>query len=125
MENLHLPYQISLPFTIGLGTVEMFAGLMVLIPRFRRGAGRSLLCCWSASSFISASTIRPWWGRIAPAFPWLKRAINPWFFPEDGAMIAVLCPGYRLGQAILFQAWRLLCCLAHARYLRQSASGRR
>ena len=35
MENLHLPYQISLPFTIGLGTVELFAGIMVLVPRFR------------------------------------------------------------------------------------------
>src|SRR5271165_4101603 len=39
MEHLHVWYQISLPFTIGLGTVEMFAGLLVLIPRFRKWGG--------------------------------------------------------------------------------------
>ncbi len=87
MENMHVWYKISLPFTIGLGTVELAAGLMVLIPRFRRWGGiivTFLLACFIVYIAINYKALV---GQDCSCFPWLKRAINPWFFPEDGVMM--------------------------------------
>ena len=89
MENLHIPASISLPFTVGLGTVELFAGIMILIPRFRRWGGiiGSLLLVafigyigWNYNALV---------GQDCSCFPWLKRAVNIWFFPEDAAMLGL------------------------------------
>jgi uncharacterized membrane protein YphA (DoxX/SURF4 family) len=112
MENMHVWYKISLPFTIGLGTVELAAGLMVLIPRFRRWGG--IIITFLLASFIVYIGINynALVGQDCSCFPWLKRAINPWFFPEDGAMalasiIAAVWakPSYsKRGAAVLFAA---------------------
>ncbi len=120
MENLHIWQSISLPFTIGLGTVELFAGLMLLVPRFRRWGGilGSLLLVsfiayigWNYNALV---------GQDCSCFPWLKRAVNPWFFPEDAAMLglAVLAgmwakPSYsKRGAAVLFGACAVFAAIA-------------
>src|ERR1700722_3318767 len=36
LEELLFPYQYSLPFTLLLAVGEMFGGVMILVPRFRR-----------------------------------------------------------------------------------------
>jgi hypothetical protein len=87
MENLHLPYQISLPFTVGLGTVELFAGLMVLVPRFRRWGGSIATLLLLSFTIYIGINYNALVGQDCSCFPWLKRAVNIWFFPEDGAMI--------------------------------------
>jgi len=87
MENLHVPYQISLPFTVGLGTVELFAGLMVLIPRFRRWGGSIATLLLLSFMIYIAINYNALVGQDCSCFPWLKRAVNIWFFPEDGAII--------------------------------------
>ena len=87
MENLHLPYQISLPFTIGLGTVELFAGIMVLVPRFRRWGGAIATLLLLSFMIYIGINYNALVGQDCSCFPWLKRAVNVWFFPEDGAMI--------------------------------------
>jgi uncharacterized membrane protein YphA (DoxX/SURF4 family) len=96
MENLHLWYQISLPFTVGLGTVEMFAGLLVLIPRFRRWGGTILSLLLVSFIVYIGINYNALVGQDCSCFPWLKRAVNPWFFPEDAVM---------LGLALLATMW--------------------
>ena len=87
MENLHVWYQVSLPFTIGLGAVEMFAGLMVLVPRFRRWGGSiATLLLLSFMVYIGIN-YNALVGQDCSCFPWLKRAVNIWFFPEDAALV--------------------------------------
>lgn len=87
MENLKVWHAVSLPFTIGLGTVELFAGLMVLIPRFRRWGGTiTTFLLLSFMAYIGYH-YKELVGQDCSCFPWLKRAVNVWFFPEDGAMV--------------------------------------
>jgi len=112
MENMHVVYQISLPFTVALGTVEMFAGLMVLIPRFRRWGGTIVSLLLVSFIIYIGINYKALVGQDCSCFPWLKRAINPWFFPEDGVMLlfSVLAtvwakPSYsKRGASVLFGA---------------------
>jgi uncharacterized membrane protein YphA (DoxX/SURF4 family) len=89
MENLHVYSSVSLPFTLALGTVELFTGIMLLIPRFRRWGGiiASLLLI-SFMGYIGLN-YNALVGQDCSCIPWLKRAVNIWFFPEDAAMLIV------------------------------------
>jgi uncharacterized membrane protein YphA (DoxX/SURF4 family) len=112
MENLHIPYQISLPFTIGLGVVELTAGILVLVPRFRRWGGTIASLLMVAFIGYIGYNYNALVGQDCSCFPWLKRAVNPWFFPVDGAMLAVALlaavwakPSYsKRGAAVVFGA---------------------
>jgi hypothetical protein len=112
MENMHLWYQVSLPFTVALGTVEMFAGLLVFIPRFRKWGGTIVSLLLVSFIIYIGINYKALVGQDCSCFPWLKRAINPWFFPEDGAMLllSVLAtiwakPSYsKRGAGVLFGA---------------------
>jgi len=55
LEELLFPPQYSLPFTLLLSVGEIFGGVMILIPRFRRWAPRSRLSCWWVSWATSES----------------------------------------------------------------------
>lgn len=88
LEQLLVPYQLSLPLTLGLAVVETFAGVLVLVPRFRRWgawlAGALLLAFMIYIGFNYSSLL----GKDCSCFPWVKRAIGPAFFVEDAAMLA-------------------------------------
>ncbi len=89
MTNLKLPQAISIPFAIGLGTVETFTGLLFLIPRYRRWAsylGVVLLLAFMAYIGYFYNDLR---GADCSCFPWVKRAVSPAFFVEDGAMLVL------------------------------------
>jgi uncharacterized membrane protein YphA (DoxX/SURF4 family) len=87
-EQLLIPAQFSMPLVLTLGVVETLAGVLVLIPRYRRwGAllGSALLLAFMI--YIGAryySLV----GRDCSCFPWVKRAVGPAFFWEDAAMLA-------------------------------------
>ncbi len=69
------------------GTLETFAGVLLLTPRFRRwGACLGTLLLLAFAIFIAAhySELR---GADCLCFPWIKRPIGPGFFAGEGVLI--------------------------------------
>jgi uncharacterized membrane protein YphA (DoxX/SURF4 family) len=87
IEQFKVPYAVSLPFTLLLAITETWAGLMILVPRFRRwGAWLSalLLVGFMVYMGIHYSEFK---SMDCSCFPLLKRAIGPGFFIGDGVML--------------------------------------
>jgi len=97
-KNLLVPYSLTLPLAVTLAVMETTAGILILIPRFRRWgailAGVLLLgfmgyIGWNYSALL---------GRDCSCFPELKlpfgyaidmkRSVGPGFFYGDGAFLA-------------------------------------
>jgi uncharacterized membrane protein YphA (DoxX/SURF4 family) len=84
-----IPAALSLPAAILVGISETLAGVLVLVPRFRRwGAwiAGALLVVFLAYFAINYSTLA---GQDCSCFPWLKRVVGPGFFIGDAAMLAL------------------------------------
>jgi uncharacterized membrane protein YphA (DoxX/SURF4 family) len=84
-----IPAALSLPAAILVGISETLAGVLVLVPRFRRwGAwlAGGLLLVFLAYFAINYSTLA---GQDCSCFPWLKRVVGPGFFIGDAAMLAL------------------------------------
>ncbi len=89
MTNLKLPQAISIPFAVALGTVETFTGVLFLMPRYRKWAswlGVALLAAFMIYIGYFYNDLR---GADCSCFPWVKRAVGPAFFAEDGAMMVL------------------------------------
>jgi uncharacterized membrane protein YphA (DoxX/SURF4 family) len=95
MEDLLVPPMFSLPLVMTLSVVETFAGVLVLVPRFRRwGAGIAALLL-TAIMIYFAINYSALIGRDCSCFPWVKRTVGPAFFVGDGAMLlAALVAGW-------------------------------
>lgn len=88
-EELLVPSSLSMALALVLAPTEILAGLLVLVPRYRKwGAALAALMLVVFMLYIGArySTLA---GKDCSCFPWLKRAVNPAFFAEDAAMLAV------------------------------------
>jgi uncharacterized membrane protein YphA (DoxX/SURF4 family) len=87
VNQLKVPGALAQPFTILLGVGELFAAVLLVVPRFRRwGAwltGLMLIgfMLW-VGYFYNDLT-----GKDCSCFPWLKRAIGPGFFAGDALMV--------------------------------------
>ena len=84
-----VPEQLSLAAALVLGIVETFAGVLVLVPRFRRwGAtlGGLLLVVFMIYIGVNYEALR---GAECSCFPWVKRAVGPGFFIGDGVMLGL------------------------------------
>lgn len=82
-----VPESLSLAAAMGLGITETFAGVLLLVPRFRRwGAviGSLLLVAFMIFIGIHYNELR---GAECSCFPWVKRAVGPGFFIGDGIML--------------------------------------
>jgi uncharacterized membrane protein YphA (DoxX/SURF4 family) len=82
-----VPESLSLAAAMGLGIAETLAGVLLLVPRFRRwGAliGSLLLVAFMVFIGIHYAELR---GAECSCFPWLKRAVGPGFFVGDGIML--------------------------------------
>jgi uncharacterized membrane protein YphA (DoxX/SURF4 family) len=82
-----VPAQLALAAALLAGVVECWAGVMVLVPRWRRWG--AWLCALMLVVFmiyfaIFYSTLR---GADCSCFPWLKRVVGPGFFISDGIML--------------------------------------
>lgn len=87
VEQLGVPYQLSTALTISLGIAETFAGVLVLVPRFRRwGAwiAIALLVGFMAYMGVNYTTLT---GKDCSCFPFIKRAVSPGFFISDAVMV--------------------------------------
>jgi uncharacterized membrane protein YphA (DoxX/SURF4 family) len=92
LEQLRVVSSIALPFTLALGVGEMFGGVLILVPRFRRWGAwlvGFLLLAFMIYIGINYSTLV---GKDCSCFPLVKRTVGPAFFFEDGAglVMAVL-----------------------------------
>lgn len=84
-----VPGAISLPFTVLLGIGEVFAAVLLLVPRFRRwGAWLTGLMLVAFMGWVGYhyDYLR---GAECSCFPMIKRAVGPGFFLADGAMLAM------------------------------------
>jgi uncharacterized membrane protein YphA (DoxX/SURF4 family) len=106
------PQEFSVAGAIVLGILETTAGVLVLVPRFRRwGAWLSgiLLIAFMVYIGIYYNDLR---GQDCSCFPWLKRTVGPMFFVGDGLMLAAaVAAGYwsqrvtrKLGAILIFAA---------------------
>lgn len=89
VEQLKAPYALSLPLTLALGIGETFAGVLVLMPRFRRwGASLAalLLIIFMIYMGVNYSTLA---GKDCSCFPWVKRSVSPEFFIGDAIMLGL------------------------------------
>lgn len=87
VEQLKVPYVLSMPLTMALGIGETFAGVTILVPRFRRwGAWLAmlLLVVFMVYIGINYSTLA---GKECSCFPWVKRSVSPEFFIGDILML--------------------------------------
>jgi uncharacterized membrane protein YphA (DoxX/SURF4 family) len=110
VEEFLFPAQFSLALAIGLGIAETAAGALVLFPSTRKwGAAIAalLLIVFMAWVGMYYSQLT---GKDCSCFPLVKRAVNPMFFVEDGAMWLAACiagwlarpaTGNRLGAGLL------------------------
>jgi uncharacterized membrane protein YphA (DoxX/SURF4 family) len=87
MAQAQFPQEISLPMAIFVGTCETFAGVLILVPRFRRwGAwlvGLSLLAFMAYIGYYY-HVLR---GGECNCFPWIQRLVGPMFFLTDTLMV--------------------------------------
>lgn len=87
MMQMKLPGMVALPFTILLGIGEVWAAVMMFVPRLRQWGG------WLISLMLVAFMIYVGWhytalqGEECSCFPWIKRAVGPMFFVADGVML--------------------------------------
>ena len=87
-EELLVPYQVSLPLVVALAVGEMFSGVLVLVPRFRRwGAVLTSLLLVAFMAYIGIH-YNSLVGKDCSCFPWIKRTVGPMFFVGDAAFLA-------------------------------------
>jgi uncharacterized membrane protein YphA (DoxX/SURF4 family) len=89
MTQALVPQNLSLAAALVFGIAETFAGVMILVPRFRRwGAwlAGALLVAFLGYFAVNYTALR---GAECTCFPWVKRAVGPAFFVGDGIMLAL------------------------------------
>lgn len=87
VEQLLVPYPVSMPLTLALGITETFSGVLILVPRFRRwGAWLviAMLVAFMIYMGINYATLK---GKDCSCFPWLERTVSTEFFVGDAIML--------------------------------------
>lgn len=89
MAQAQVPERLSLAAAFGFGIANTFAGVLILVPRFRRwGAwlAGALLVLFLGYFAVNYNVLR---GEECTCFPWLKRVVGPGFFLTDGLLLAL------------------------------------
>ncbi len=87
MTQALVPQALSLPAALGFGISETLAGILLLVPRFRRwGALLTVLLLVAFIIYIGMFYSRLN-GEECNCFPWVERAVGPAFFIGDAIMI--------------------------------------
>jgi uncharacterized membrane protein YphA (DoxX/SURF4 family) len=87
LAQARVPESLSVFAAVGLGILETFTGVMLLVPRFRRWGswlGAALLLTFMVFIAVHYNELR---GVDCSCFPWVKRAVGPGFFVGDGIMM--------------------------------------
>jgi uncharacterized membrane protein YphA (DoxX/SURF4 family) len=84
-----VPESLSVLTATTLGTVEVFTGILLLIPAFRKwGSWIGTVLMISFMVFIGIH-YKELTGAECSCFPWIKRAVGPGFFVGDGIMLVL------------------------------------
>lgn len=89
LTQLLVPVGLSMPATLALVVSELTAGILLLVPAWRRLGGLfsvGILLIFMAYMAINYEPLR---GADCSCFPWVERAVGPVFFWTDGAMVAL------------------------------------
>src|ERR1700689_4139848 len=87
LAQARVPESLSVIAAVGLGILETFTGVLLLVPRFRRwGSWLGTLLLFTFMVFI-AIHYNELLGVDCSCFPWIKRAVGPGFFIGDGIMM--------------------------------------
>ena len=89
MAQAKLPESLSLVGAIGLGTCETLAGVLVLMPRYRRWGAILASALLLFFMMYIGYFYRDLQGQECSCFPWVKRAVGPAFFIGDAVMLAL------------------------------------
>jgi uncharacterized membrane protein YphA (DoxX/SURF4 family) len=87
MAQARVPESLSLFAALGFGVAETVAGVLILVPRFRRWGSlvtSFLLLAFLLYFAINYNALR---GADCSCFPWVKRVVGPAFFIGDGLML--------------------------------------
>jgi uncharacterized membrane protein YphA (DoxX/SURF4 family) len=87
MAQARVPESLSTAAALVFGITETLAGVLIMVPRFRRwGAILTgiLLVAFVVYMGINYNALR---GEDCSCFPWLKRVVGPGFFIGDGLML--------------------------------------
>jgi hypothetical protein len=83
-----VPVALSMPAALAVAIYETFAGVLLLIPRYRRWGA------WTAGVMLVAFMVYigvlydRLLGEDCNCFPWIRRVVGPAFFAGDAAMLA-------------------------------------
>jgi uncharacterized membrane protein YphA (DoxX/SURF4 family) len=89
MTQALVPASLSVFTAMFFGMAEVFSGILILIPRYRRwGAWLIGLMLIAFMVYIGVFYDRLL-GADCTCFPWVKRAVGPMFFYSDAAMLAL------------------------------------
>ena len=91
LEVFKVPHALSLPATLLLSTTEVFGGLMILLPQYRRWGSKVTMLLLLVFTGYFAYHYTDFRGMDCTCFPgikWLQRSVGPEFFISESAMIA-------------------------------------
>jgi thiol-disulfide isomerase/thioredoxin len=89
MAQMLVPHSLSMITALGVGVLEALAGVLLLVPRFRRwGAWLTAFLLVVFMVYIGVFYNRLI-GDDCSCFPWIERAVGPMFFISDAAMLVL------------------------------------
>ena len=89
LAQARVPESLSLFAAVAFGIAEAFAGVLLLIPRFRRWGSIITSLLLVAFMIFIGIHYKELVGAECSCFPWLKRAVGPGFFVGDGIMLVL------------------------------------
>lgn len=89
LAQARVPESLSLFAAVAFGIAETFAGILLLIPRFRRWGSIITSLLLVAFMIFIGIHYKELVGAECSCFPWLKRAVGPGFFVGDGIMLVL------------------------------------
>ena len=87
--EFRLPSVLALPGALACGIGETLGAVLILVPRFRRWGAWLLGFLLVVFMIYIGANYGYLAGKDCSCFPLVKRAVNPAFFFEDGAMLAM------------------------------------
>lgn len=84
-----IPGNLSVAAAVALAVTEVFAAIMLLVPRYRRFGAAIMLAMLVAFCIYVGINFERLQGEDCGCFPWIKRAVGPVFFISNFVMIAL------------------------------------
>jgi uncharacterized membrane protein YphA (DoxX/SURF4 family) len=94
MAQMLVPRQLALVAALGVGMCETLAGVLVLVPLWRRWGAwlcGALLVVFMIYIGVNYNALT---GADCSCFPWLKRLVGPGFFVGDALMLLLTVPAW-------------------------------